>query len=236
MFPLGGISKLNRLPETPQDEFAVAIVGPLTSLGIGGTAALLCVVTGRDLLPFDLLTGAWLARIAWLNLILGAFNLLPAFPLDGGRVFRAFLERRRDLLSATRIATRTGHVFAGLLVAVGVLFDAWLVLIGVFVYIGASAEEAATIVHVRLQGHRVRDLMRPLTGDRAGATREGGTTLDADAPLDVDVVARLEEGHGVATVVADGREVGELRLDDVGRFVTQPETQPADRTEGRSHG
>ena len=78
--------------------------------------------------------------------------------------------------------------------------------------------------------------MRPLTGDGAGPSREGGTTLDADAPLDVDVVARLQEAHGVATVIADGREVGELRLDDVSRFVAQPEPPPADRTEGSSHG
>ena len=123
-----------------------------------------------------------------------------------------------------------------LLVAVGVLFDPWLVLIGVFVYVGASAEEAATIVHVRLQGHRVRDLMRPLPGDAAGRTRGAGPTLDADTPLDVDVVARLQEAHGVATVVADGREVGELRLDDVSRFVAEQETPSADRAEGASRG
>ncbi|MGZ8762046.1 MAG: site-2 protease family protein [Acidimicrobiia bacterium] len=236
LFPLGGISKLERLPETPRDEFAVAIVGPLASLGIGATAAVLCVATGRDLLPFDLLTGAWLERIAWLNLILGAFNLLPAFPLDGGRVLRSLLERHRDLLAATRVATRTGHVLAGLLIAVGVLFDPWLALIGAFVYFGASAEEAATIVHVRLQGHRVRDLMRPLTGGSAGPPREAGATLDADTPLDVDVVARLQAAHGVATVVADGREVGELRLDDVSRFVAEQETPSGDRAEGASHG
>ena len=88
LFPLGGISKLDRLPETPQDGFAFAIVVPSPVSGSEPRPRLLCVVTGRGLLPFDLLTGAWLARIAWLNLILGAFNLLPAFPLDGGRVFR----------------------------------------------------------------------------------------------------------------------------------------------------
>ena len=231
LFPLGGISKLDRLPETPRDEFAVAVVGPLASLGIGAAAAALCVVTGRDLLPFDLLTGAWLERIAWLNVILGGFNLLPAFPLDGGRVFRSLLERHRDLLSATRVATRTGHVLAGVLVAIGVLFDPWLVLIGVFVYVGASAEEAATIVHVRLQGHRVGELMRPGVGGPAGPKREAGTTLDADTPLDIDVVARLQEAQGVATVVSDGHEVGELRLDDVRRFVAGQQTPP-DRGEG----
>ena len=89
LFPLGGISKLEHLPETAADEFAIAIVGPLTSLTLGVVALGAGAALGGSLVPIDLLGGAWLVRLGWLNLILGVFNLLPAFPLDGGRVLRA---------------------------------------------------------------------------------------------------------------------------------------------------
>jgi Zn-dependent protease len=159
LLPIGGVSKLERLPESPAAEFAIAIAGPLASLAIAVAAAAASAAAGQPLLPIDLFDGAILPRIAWFNLIIGGFNLLPAFPLDGGRVFRALLERRYDLETATRRSARVGRVFAVLLIAVGVLFNFWLVLIGLFVYFGASAEEAATIVHLRLKGLQVADAM-----------------------------------------------------------------------------
>lgn len=225
LFPLGGVSRLRNIPESPRDEFAIAIVGPITSIGLGAFAAVLCLATGRSLLPLDFVAGAWLARLAWLNLILGVFNLLPAFPLDGGRVFRSLLERNRDLEAATRVATRVGHAFAGGLIVAGFLFDIWLALIGVFVYFGASAEEAATIVHARLRGHRVREVMRAEVG---GEDTPPETVVDADARLDDDVLAVVQAapGHRVA-VQADGQIVGVLRLEDIGRFVAGSGSAPA---------
>jgi Zn-dependent protease len=159
LLPIGGVSKMERLPESPQDEFAVAIAGPGMSIGIALVAALASTAAGQPLLPIDLLDGGILHRLAWMNLILGGFNLLPAFPLDGGRVFRSLLERRLDLETATRRAARLGRALAIVLGVIGVLFDFWLVLIAVFVYFGASAEEAATIVHVRLRDRTVADVM-----------------------------------------------------------------------------
>jgi stage IV sporulation protein FB len=159
LLPIGGVSKLEHLPGNPRDELAMAIAGPLASLGLAVGAAIGAVAMGVALLPVDLVNGAIVARIFWFNLIVAGFNLLPAFPLDGGRVFRAALERRRDLLGATRIAVRVGHAVAIALVVLGVLFNVWLVLIGIFVYLGATAEEAATLVHVRLEGRRVADVM-----------------------------------------------------------------------------
>ena len=159
LLPIGGVSKLENLPESPPDEFAIAIVGPAASLGIAGAAAIVALGVGQPLLPIDLYNGALLARLVWFNLIVAGFNLLPAFPLDGGRVFRALLERRYDLEHATRVAARIGRALAVALIAVGVLVNFWLVIIGVFVYFGASAEEAATIAHVRLRGAHVADVM-----------------------------------------------------------------------------
>ncbi len=159
LLPIGGVSRLENLPESPTDEFAIAIVGPVASVVLAGVAALVSLGLRRPLLPFDLYGGQLLARLVWFNLILGGFNLLPGFPLDGGRVFRALLERRYDLERATHLAARVGRGLAVVLVALGVFVNVWLVLIGVFVYFGASAEEAATVTHVRLRGASIANLM-----------------------------------------------------------------------------
>ena len=220
LFPLGGISKMESLPETPGDELAIAAAGPLTSLALGAGALLLALAAGATVMPVDLIGGAWLARVGWMNLLLGVFNLLPAFPLDGGRVLRAVLERRHDLLRATRTATRIGHGLAAVLIVGGVFFDVWLALIGVFVYLGASAEEAGTIVHVRLRGHRVRELVvraPHLADDEVVPSEE---TVPIDAPLDLDLVTRLERAHGSLLVLDGDRPVGLLLLSDVAQLVT----------------
>ena len=220
LLPLGGVSKMERLPDRPQDEFAIAVVGPLASYGLAGIAAVACVLAGRSLLPIDLIDGPWLAKLTWLNLMLGTFNLIPAFPLDGGRVFRSLLERTHDLESATRIATRVGHCFAGALMIVGFLFDIWLMLIGAFIYFGASAEQAATIVHIRLEGHRVADAMRT---DLDRVTRGPWVTetpLAPEEPLDDLVFARLAGSPGrELPVYRAGQLVGILRFEDVERLI-----------------
>ena len=159
LLPIGGVSKLERMPERPTDELAMAIAGPAASVGLAALAGLVALGLGQELLPIDFLEGSFVARLFWFNLIVAGFNLLPAFPLDGGRVLRALLERRYDLERATRIAARVGRAVAIAFVVVGIFFDLWIAIIGVFVYFGASAEEAATIVHVRLLGHRVADTM-----------------------------------------------------------------------------
>jgi Zn-dependent protease len=223
LFPLGGVSRLRDLPESPRDELAIAIVGPVTSIGLGVLAGAGALLSGQVLAPVDLLTGSLLVRLAFLNLVLGLFNLLPAFPLDGGRVLRALLERTRSLEAATRAATRVGHAFAAGLMFAGLLFDPWLLLIGIFVYFGASAEEAATIVHARLRGHHVRDAMEPL-GE--GMAREPGAraitaTVEADAPLDDEVLAELEAAPAHMIAVRDhGDVVGVLLPEDVIRLVS----------------
>jgi Zn-dependent proteases len=220
LLPLGGVSKMERLPERPQDEFAIAIVGPLTSFGLAALAAALCVLTGRALLPIDLIGGAWLAKLAWLNLILGAFNMIPAFPLDGGRVFRSMLERNRSLEGATRIATRVGHAFALALIVGGFLFDIWLMLIGAFIYFGASAEQAATIVHIRLEGHTVADAMRVDVERIPTGPWASADPIAPNDPLSDELLGRLAEAAERQLPVAEsGHIVGVLRLEDVNRLI-----------------
>lgn len=223
LFPLGGVSKLEHLPERPADELAIALAGPLASVAMALGAGLLALATRRPLLPVDLVTGAWLTRLAWLNLLLAAFNLIPAFPLDGGRVYRALLERTMDLESATRRATRVGHGFAIALMILGFLLNPWLLFIGVFVYFGASAEEAATIVHVRLRGHRVREVMRTDVDRLTPAvTIDGATSAPDDLLTDELVVTVANAPHRQIAVVAHGSIVGALRLEDIDRLVREP--------------
>jgi Zn-dependent protease len=199
LLPIGGVSKLERLPDAPSEELAMAIAGPLASIGIAVVAALAATAALVPLLPFTLYDGPLLARTFWFNLVIAAFNLLPAFPLDGGRVFRALLERRRDLLAATRIAVRVGHAVAVAFVVIGLFWNLWLVIIGVFVFVGATMEEAATVVHAALRNRRVDQLMLL-----------DPVIVDADASAgDLHEMLR-RTAQRAFPVVADGRYVGML--------------------------
>ncbi len=156
LLPIGGLSQLKEMPQRPADEFAIAIVGPLTSLGIGALAGLGGVVVGCHLWPPTLFAGSWFARLLWLNVLLGGFNLVPALPMDGGRVARALLERHHDRAVATHKAARIARILAAVMIVGGVFYDLWLVLIGVFIYLGASAEEHAA-QNERAGSPRARD-------------------------------------------------------------------------------
>lgn len=144
LLPIGGLSELEAVPDEPADEFAIAVVGPLTSLVLGVGLGALGVLAGDRVWPPTLFAGAWLARLAWLNVLLGGFNLLPALPMDGGRVLRSGLARHRSRARATELAARVARLLAVAMIVVGLAYDLWLVLIGVFVLLGAAAEEQVT--------------------------------------------------------------------------------------------
>ncbi len=131
LYPLGGIASLVRMPRKPSTEFQIAIAGPLVNLALAGFFALI-----RAFYPMALL-----GPLVQVNLALALFNLLPAFPLDGGRIFRAFLATRMSHAKATRVAARTGQGIAVILGFVGLLtLHVMLILIAVFVFFAAQAE------------------------------------------------------------------------------------------------
>jgi Zn-dependent protease len=197
LLPIGGMSRLETLPETPRDEFAMAVAGPAASASLGLAFGALAVAASQSLYPLDLVNGPWLPRLAALNLLLAAFNMVPAFPLDGGRVLRSLLELRYDLARATRIAARTGRVLALAFVAIGIVWDLWLALIGVFLYVAANAEEAATLLHVRIAGRTVRDVMLVMP-----------TTVDATVPAAALRQLIRRNVQGTFPVVRDGSYTG----------------------------
>jgi Zn-dependent protease len=140
LLPIGGVSEIESIDATPAVETKVAIAGPLASALIGGGLLLVALATQAGVWPPSLYGGSWLTRIGWLNLLLAGFNLLPALPMDGGRVLRSLLARGGNAVRATRIASVVAVVFGAAMIGYGLRRDYLLVLIGAFVAIGAASE------------------------------------------------------------------------------------------------
>jgi Zn-dependent protease len=165
LFLFGGVAELVDEPKSAGSEFWIAIAGPLMSFLLAGLFGLAVAVTGAEGV-----LGTILAYLASINLILAVFNLLPAFPLDGGRVLRAWLwQRSGDMLEATRKASGAGTVLALGLMGLG-LFSAlsgggigglWLVLIGFFVLNASRGTYQRLLMQDSLRGRRVAELMTP---------------------------------------------------------------------------
>jgi Zn-dependent protease/CBS domain-containing protein len=169
LYPIGGVSEIEEIPDNPSQEWRMAIAGPLTSLILGAALLWIGLLFSPQLLSSlsaSAVTGNFLIDLAILNLLLGAFNLIPAFPMDGGRVFRALLAERLKYSDATRYAVYLGRVFGIIMIVLGFLFPGYflMILVGFFVYIGASEEGEQTIVSTKLAGIRVKDVMRTDVG------------------------------------------------------------------------
>lgn len=159
LFLFGGVSSMEEIPRNPKIELKMALAGPGVSLLIGAILIIIYELfkTGEPSLVYYL-------RLVWLigaiNIILCIFNLLPAFPMDGGRVLRAWLAGRMSYIQATRAAAGIGKMFAIFMGIFGLLIASfWLILIAFFIYIGASEEEKATEVSVVLEGVKIKDIM-----------------------------------------------------------------------------
>lgn len=182
---IGGISEIVDPPERPGQEALMAFVGPLTSLVLGvlfGVAGLLLRPTAPGDLVFALLL------LGQLNLVLGIFNLLPAFPMDGGRILRAGLTAWLGQSRATRAAVAVGRVFAVLFVLLGLYSGSFLLLfVAFFVWMGAGAEGAQVSLREALTGQRVGDLL--------------GERVEGVDPLDTVEVAAMRMRRARALVL-----------------------------------
>jgi Zn-dependent protease len=166
LFIFGGVTRTKQEAETPGDEFAIAVVGPLSSFALAGVFWMLVNLTG-DLFPAPVRYG--FGHLGWLNLALGAFNLLPGFPLDGGRVLRSVVWRATgDLDRATRTASKGGKLLASALIAAGLLIvlfgnlgGLWYAAIGWFLFQAASAYGQQAVVRRLFEGLSAADVMSP---------------------------------------------------------------------------
>ena len=153
LLPIGGLALLESMPKDPRQEIVVALAGPAVNLAIAAILYLVLQAGARPGALFALDAGRRAAaQLFAANLLLAAFNLLPAFPMDGGRVLRALLAMRMERVRATRIAARVGQALAVGLALLGLIGNPMLILIAAFVWIGAGAEAGAVEVDDRLGG------------------------------------------------------------------------------------
>ncbi len=165
--PIGGLARLESLPQRPWQEFAVAIAGPLVNIVIACLIAIGIVAAGEDFLPEtdSLIIVAhplgFIQMVFWMNLALFSFNLIPAFPMDGGRILRALLSLWTSRLRATQVAVIVGRLLAIAFVIVGFYFSHFaLALIGLFVYVMAGAELRQTRLRSLLESTAIENVLR----------------------------------------------------------------------------
>jgi Zn-dependent protease len=158
LYPFGGVAHMAERPPHGRVELAIASAGPAVNLGIA--TVLYILTSGSVVSPADSLGARLLSMLFWANVILAGFNLLPAFPLDGGRMLRALLTMRMGWIRATVWAASIGQIAAVTLLVVGVMQDFWLVLAGLLILPAANAELRYALAVRHFADRRVRDLVR----------------------------------------------------------------------------
>jgi Zn-dependent protease/CBS domain-containing protein len=218
LLPIGGVARLERMPDDPRQELRVALAGPAVNVVIASVLFGWLFVTG-SLVPVEQLAverGSFFERLMMVNLFLAAFNMLPAFPMDGGRVLRAILARRMEYTRATHMAANVGQGMAFLFGFAGLFGNPMLLFIALFVWIGAAQESTAVQMKSALGGIPVARAM--LTDFR---TLQPGDSLARAAEL---ILAGSQHDF---PVIDGGRLAGVLtRADLIGALSAQNVQRP----------
>jgi stage IV sporulation protein FB len=213
LLPIGGVARLERIPEEPWEEFLIAIAGPLVNVAI---AFALVLLAGAHLSPGDLVAvesprASLIDRLAAVNLFLGVFNMIPAFPMDGGRVLRALLATRLGFVRATEIAAVIGQGAAFALGFIGLFTNPLLIFIAIFVYLAASSEAHMVAIRAMSQGVPVSTAMMTQFA-----------TLTPEAHVDEAVQTLLRTSQSEFPVVdGAGKPVGVLGRGDLIRALKE---------------
>jgi len=212
LLPIGGVARLERMPDKPVQEFWVALAGPAVNVLIGVLlfAYLFLTKTFVPLNGLSLTSGPFLERLLSVNISLVVFNLLPAFPMDGGRVLRSALAMRMDYTRATHIAANIGQGMAFLFGLVGLFTNPFLVFIALFVWIGAQQEASMAQMKSALGGIPVQRAM--LTEFH---------TVSSHHNLAQVIQLILEGSQHDFPVVDEGRVVGVLTRHDLMTTLSQ---------------
>lgn len=221
LLPIGGVARLERMPESPRQELWIALAGPAVNVVIAGLLAVGLAVSGQlgTALAFDPSGGAFAARLLAVNLFLVGFNLLPAFPMDGGRVLRAILAMRLSHVRATRIAAQTGQAMAVVFGLLGLFGNPMLILIALFVWIGAAEEASAAEMKAALRGLAARDAMLTdfITLETRDTIGDAARLLLAGSQRDFPVM----NGASVVGIVTHDRLFRALREADEGASIVE---------------
>ena len=206
LLPIGGVARLERMPTDPLQELWVALAGPAVNVVI---AAILFIwlkfsASFEPMQTLTITTGPFLERIMAVNIFLVAFNLIPAFPMDGGRVLRAVLAARKDYARATQIAASIGQGIAIFFGVVGLFYNPLLLFIALFVWIGAAQEAGLSQIQSAIGGIPVQQAM--LTDFR---------TLNKNDRLDRAIELTLTGSQKDFPVVDNGRIEGILTQTDL---------------------
>ncbi|HTT47631.1 MAG TPA: site-2 protease family protein [Pseudolabrys sp.] len=222
LLPIGGVAQLERIPEEPGQEFLIAIAGPLVNVAItlllvfiGGASLNSNAAAGLDNTQFSLID-----RLAVVNLFLAVFNMIPAFPMDGGRVLRALLASRMGYVRATEVAAAIGQFVAFALGFIGLMYNPILIFIAIFVYLAASSEAHMVALRAASRGVPVSHAMMTQF-----------ETLTPEEHLDAAVQTLLQTGQGEFPVVdGAGKPIGVLGRGDLIRAIKQrgPDARVAD--------
>ncbi len=201
LLPIGGIARLERMPDVPRQELWVALAGPAVNVVLAGAVYLVLLVArqGGPALSLDPRIGGLGGRFVAVNLWLAGFNLVPAFPMDGGRVLRAVLAERMDYVRATEVAASLGQGLALIFGFIGLFANPFLVFIALFVWMGASGEASIVQMRSALAGIPVGRAM--ITDFHA---------LDAGDPLQRAVDLIIAGSQRDFPVLEDGRLAGVL--------------------------
>ena len=165
LLPIGGLARLKTLPDKPVDEVKIALAGPLVNVVLAPVFFGLALLLGANLLnPANILEGVGsfgevIVYLGYINVVLAVFNLIPAFPMDGGRVLRGLLATRFGPVRATDISAGVGQFFAIAFFVIGLLTNPFLALIGIFIFFGASGETQMVRQREMMRGLAVSDVM-----------------------------------------------------------------------------
>jgi Zn-dependent protease/CBS domain-containing protein len=230
LYPIGGVARLERMPEKPIEELWVALAGPAVNVVIAAVlfGYLLFTRTFEPLANLSVSSGSLVERLMIVNLWLVGFNLIPAFPMDGGRVLRALLGLRLEYVQATQIAANIGQGFAFLFGFIGLFSNPFLVFIALFVWMGAAQEASMVQMRHSISGIPVTRAMLTdfaMLTPRDSLARVVGLILSGsqhDFPviqdgqvvgiLDRDTFMKALSEHGQNTLVEDvmRRDVTEI--------------------------
>jgi CBS domain-containing protein len=206
LYPIGGMARLERIPEVPRQELLIALAGPAVNVLIAAALWLMLSAGGGGVpvAGLDVAKGPFFERLLLVNLFLAGFNLIPAFPMDGGRVLRALLATRLSYVRATELAAGVGQAMALVFGFVGLFSNPFLVFIALFVWLGASSEAALAQMRSAFSGLPVSRAM--LTDFAALAPGD---------PLARAVELTLAGSQSDFPVLDGGRPVGVLRQADL---------------------